>query len=141
MQKQTKIFLAAGFVVVVLVVYGLNRQGASTAVPSPGGSASAGNSAKAAYKDGQYTGRVADAIFGNIQVRATIAGGKLTDVQFLQYPNDRRNSVAINTQAMPLLKQEAITAQAGRVDIVSGATDTSQAFSQSLGDALKQAQG
>lgn len=96
---------------------------------------SSGNS----YKDGAYTGNAADAIYGYIQVKAIISGGKLTDVEFLQYPNDRHTSVEINSQAMPLLKQEAIQAQTARVDGVSGATDTSQAFVQSIGDALSQA--
>lgn len=91
------------------------------------------------YKDGLYTGNVADAFYGNIQVQAVISNGKITDVQFLQYPNDRRTSININTQAMPFLKQEAIAAQNANVDIVSGATDTSIAFRQSLASALSQA--
>lgn len=91
------------------------------------------------YKDGQYTGDVADAYYGNIQVKATISGGKITDVVFLQYPSDRSTSVFINRQAMPYLKQEAIAAQSGNVDIVSGATLSSQAFIQSMNSALSQA--
>lgn len=93
-----------------------------------------------AYKNGRYTGSVEDAFYGSIQVQATISGGKLTDVEFLQYPNDRENSIAINQQAMPALKQEAIQAQSAQVDTISGATDTSQAFMQSLSTALKEAQ-
>lgn len=92
-----------------------------------------------AYKDGTYTGSSADAYYGYIQVQAVIKGGKLTDVIFLQYPNDQENSIAINTQAMPYLKQEAIQAQGANVNVISGATDTSQAFVQSLADALNQA--
>lgn len=91
------------------------------------------------YKDGQYTGSVADAYYGNIQVQVTIQGGKITDVQFLDYPHDRGTSVRINTQAMPVLKQEAIQAQSANVDVVSGATQTSGAFNQSLASALLQA--
>ena len=83
------------------------------------------------YKDGTYTGSVADAYYGNIQVQAVISGGRLTDVIFLQYPSDRRTSVSINTQAMPYLKSEAISAQSANVNIVSGASDSSQAFRQS----------
>ena len=94
----------------------------------------------AGYKDGSYTGSVANAFYGNVQVQATIQGGNITGVQFLQYPNDRPNSVAINSQAMPILQQEAIQAQSNNVSIVSGATDTSQAFIASLGSALTQAQ-
>lgn len=91
------------------------------------------------YKDGSYTGSVADAFYGNIQVKAVISGGKITDVQFLQYPSDRRQSIAINTQAMPMLKQEAIQAQSAQVDGVSGASASSGAFIQSLQSALSQA--
>jgi uncharacterized protein with FMN-binding domain len=92
------------------------------------------------YKDGTYTGSVADAFYGNVQVQATISGGKITGVTFLQYPNDRSTSVGINSQAMPYLQQEAIAAQSGQVNVVSGATDTSGAFVQSLTSALTQAQ-
>src|SRR5581483_2062800 len=51
---------------------------------------------KGQYADGSYTGSVADAYYGYIQVKAVISGGKITDVQFLQYPNDRSTSIMIN---------------------------------------------
>lgn len=91
------------------------------------------------YKDGQYTGPVTDAYYGYVQVKAVIQNGKLADVQFLQYPNDRQTSREINSQAMPYLRYEAIQAQNAQVDIISGATDTSQAFRESLAIALTQA--
>jgi uncharacterized protein with FMN-binding domain len=92
------------------------------------------------YKDGTYTGKVADAFYGNLQVKATIAGGKLTNVAFLQYPKDRGESVQVNSHSNPILITEAIAAQSANVDTVSGATQSSQAFQISLGDALTQAQ-
>lgn len=107
--------------------------------PTQNFSPSVQNSPTASYKDGSYTGSVADALYGNIQVRTIIQNGKITDVQFLQYPNDRQRSISINSQAMPYLKQEAIQAQNANVDIISGATDTSLAFIQSLTSALNQA--
>lgn len=91
------------------------------------------------YKDGRYTGTAADAYYGNIQVQAVISGGKLTDVIFLQHPSDNRTSESINTQAMPYLKEEALQKKSAQVDVVSGASDSSQAFVQSLGSALAQA--
>ena len=91
------------------------------------------------YVDGTYTGTVADAFYGYIQVEVFIRGGKLADVQFLQYPNDRRTSQEINSQAMPILRSEALQAQHATVDTVSGATDTSAAFIESLSAALLQA--
>lgn len=92
------------------------------------------------YKDGTFTGSVADAFYGNIQVQTVIQNGKITDIKFLQYPNDRGTSVEINSQAMPYLTQEAIAAQSSQVDIISGATDSSRAFVESLASALSQAQ-
>ena len=91
------------------------------------------------YADGSYTGTAADAYYGIVQVQAIIRGGKIADVRFLQYPNEHDNSRRINSEAMPLLTQEAIAAQSARVDGVSGATATSEAFAESLASALAQA--
>ncbi len=88
------------------------------------------------YKDGSYTGTAADAYYGLVQVKAVITNGSITDVQFLQYPNDRGTSIEINSQAMPLLTQEAIQVQSANVSGVSGATETTLAFRQSLASAL-----
>jgi uncharacterized protein with FMN-binding domain len=74
-----------------------------------------------------------------MQVQATIQGGQLASVKVLQYPADRRTSRAINSQALPLLQQEAISAQNASIDTVSGATLSSQAYIKSLSGALKQA--
>lgn len=91
------------------------------------------------YKDGTYTGSLEDAYYGNYQVAAVISGGKITDVQFLQYPNDNRTSISINSQASVFLKEEALQAQSANVDIVSGASQSSMAFQRSLQTALNQA--
>ena len=77
--------------------------------------------------------------YGYVQVQAVIKGGQIARVNFLQYPNDRNTSRMINSQAMPMLSQEAIQAQSADVSGVSGASATSQGFIQSLGDALAQA--
>jgi uncharacterized protein with FMN-binding domain len=104
----------------------------------PNSSSSTTSSSKELYKDGIYTGTVADAFYGNVQVQTRIQLGKITDITFLQYPNDRNHSIEINTYAMPRLKQEAILVQSANVDIVSGATATSQAFIVSLASTLAQ---
>lgn len=91
------------------------------------------------YRDGSYTGSVADAYYGKVQVKAVISGGKIIDVQFLDYPKDRQNSVQVNLRAMPILTREAISIQDANVDTVSGASLTSAAFRESLTAALAQA--
>ena len=88
------------------------------------------------YKDGSYVGDVTDAYYGNLQVKAIIQMGKITDVQFLDYPQKDNSSRRISTMAMPQLKTEAIQTQSANVNIISGATQTSEAFSQSLASAL-----
>lgn len=100
-----------------------------TSTPTPSGM----------YKNGNFTGSVQDAFYGNMQVQAVITGGKLTDVLFLQYPSDNRTSQYVNSQALPMLKQEAIQAQSANINAISGASASSPAFIASLTDALAQA--
>jgi uncharacterized protein with FMN-binding domain len=91
------------------------------------------------YTDGVYTGPAADAYYGIIQLQALVQGGRLSALKVLKYPSDRRTSISINRQALPMLRDEAISAQSANIDIISGATLTSRAFIQSLGGALKNA--
>lgn len=158
-----KRFFLSGSVILVFLAYSLhvhnpeedgNRQivansptptnipestAASTNTPVAAGTAPPTAKPQGKYKDGTFTGSVADAFYGNVQVQAVISGGRLTNVNWLQYPNDRQTSIEINSQAMPLLTQEAISVQSARVDGVSGASATSAAFIESLGSALNQA--
>ncbi len=100
-----------------------------------------GPRSKITYKDGEYTGDVADAFYGNLQIKAVISGGKISDIVFIQYPYERQTSVEINEGAIPFWKQEAISAQSAEVDIVTGATQSSEAFKRSLKSALIKAKG
>jgi uncharacterized protein with FMN-binding domain len=70
-----------------------------------------------------------------------IASQKIVGVTVLDYPRDRRTSRYINSQALPLLKREVIAADSAKVDAVSGATLTSEAYLRSLTSALSQAGG
>lgn len=113
--------------------------------PAPAGSSGqntpAPSSAAATYKDGSYTGDTVqtDRGYGPIQVKAIIIGGKITDIQFLQMPSGLGHTSEVTAMAQPILKQEAIVAQNSQIDIVSGATQDTQAFQQSLASALTQA--
>lgn len=94
---------------------------------------------KGMYVDGTYTGPAVDVYYGVVQIQAVISGGKLANVSFLSYPNDRPESLRKSNRAMPILIQEAIQVQSAQVDIVTGASFTSGGFTQSLGVALDQA--
>jgi len=93
----------------------------------------------AGFTDGTYTGPAINAYYGLVQIQAIVQGGQLIGLKALQYPNDRRTSIAINRQALPMLRDEAVAAQSANVDIITGATLTSQAFIRSLDGALGKA--
>lgn len=109
---------------------------AASTVPAPSKPAPA---PRGQYRDGEYRGDAADAYYGYVQVSAVVRGGRLSDVQILQYPNDRGHSIVINDYALPNLVSEAVHAQSADVQIVSGATDSSMAFRESLATALAKA--
>lgn len=102
-------------------------------VPTPTAPAG-GTTAQAATIDGS----VVSTRYGRIQVEIVVAGGRVTDVVALQLPTGRRSG-QISQFSEPILRQEALTAQKAAIDIVSGATYTSDAYSRSLQSALDQA--
>ena len=71
---------------------------------------------------------------GTVQVQVTFTGGTITDVRFLQLPR-----TGPSTMAGPRLVQETLQAQSADIDMVSGATVTSDGYIQSLQSALDQA--
>ncbi len=89
--------------------------------------------------DGTYRGPAVDAYYGLMQIEAVVHNGRLATVHVLRYPNTHGTSIYINRQALPMLRDEVISAQSARVDIVSGATLSSRAFIQSLRAALDKA--
>jgi uncharacterized protein with FMN-binding domain len=101
------------------------------------GSAKSSGSSK---KSGTVTGDPISTPFGDMQVAAVISGGKLTNVTVLQ-ETDGGRSQQIDDQALPILKSEALSADSADIDVVSGATYTSQGYARSLQSALDKAHG
>jgi len=143
-----KRLIVSVIVVATFTFYAIFSRGnsAAQAVTNPGDDASGSSSGtttaqpagSSSYADGTYTGSQANAFFGVVQVQATIKGGRITDVQVLSHPTGH-HSDQVNAAAVPVLTQEAISAQSANVQVVSGATLTSEAFMQSLQSALSQA--
>jgi uncharacterized protein with FMN-binding domain len=92
----------------------------------------------AAYKDGTATGAVISTRFGDVQVEVTISGGQIADVTALELPSRDGRSQYIASVAAPILREEALTAQSATIDLLSGATYTSEAYAESLQSALDQ---
>ena len=104
---------------------------------------SAATSTAAAPKNSTYSGTVtgtaADTRYGPVQVKVTLANGKITAVDVVQVPDSSGRDQEINSQAVPELVQETMQAQSAQIDMVSGATYTSDGYVTSLQSALDQA--
>jgi uncharacterized protein with FMN-binding domain len=103
-----------------------------TATPAP---------AAAAKANGTVMGQPVDTPYGTVQVQVTFTGGRIADVQAIQLPVDRMRSAMISRSVAPLLRTEALSAQNARIDLVSGATYTSEGYAESLQSAIDQAHG
>lgn len=116
----------------------------SSSSSSSSGSSSSGSSAPSSgsgLKDGSYTGRQAQTRYGPVQVAITVSGGRITRVTVPEYPTGSGRDQEINSYAVPQLVSETTSAQSARIDMVSGATFTSQGYVQSLQSALDRAKG
>jgi len=91
------------------------------------------------YKDGIYTGDNEDTAYGPVQVAAVISGGQITDVRFFRVPDDLERTQEVTAYSKPLLKQATLDKQSAHIDFVSGATQTTEGYQQSLQSALDQA--
>ena len=118
---------------------GTSTDPGSTGTGAAGGSGSAAASGSSALADGTFTGSTVNTRFGPVQVRITVSGGRITDVQVPEYPSSNPRDRQINEQALPLLASETTAAQSADIDMVSGATYTSQGYLSSLQSAIDQA--
>jgi uncharacterized protein with FMN-binding domain len=73
---------------------------------------------------------------GDLQVRATARGGKITNVGLAKLNVQGPQSAQITGSVIPQLIQETLSANGGPIQAVSGATYTSQAYATSLQAAL-----
>ena len=84
-------------------------------------------------------GDAVDTRWGPVQVQISVTGRKISSVQVLQAPNENRRDIEINNTALPILHDEAMSAQSAQIDSVSGATYTSDGYTQSLQSAIDRA--
>jgi uncharacterized protein with FMN-binding domain len=85
------------------------------------------------------TGPLLSTPFSSIQVRAELTRGRLTGVQTLSLTGADAHTLAINRRAEPILREEALRAGSADIDVVSGATYTSESWIESLRAAIKDA--
>lgn len=107
----------------------------SASASSRSGSSSSGSSSTKA-KPSTYTGDVAHTRWGPVEVKIAVSGGTITKVTVLQSPTGNAKDIQINDRALPVLVQATIHAQSAQIDMVSGATVTSDGYLTSLQSAL-----
>jgi uncharacterized protein with FMN-binding domain len=96
------------------------------------------HSAARAARTQAFKGPTIDAMYGPVQVSIGVKSKKITTIKVANSPDSARGQF-LQGQAIPLLKQETLTAQSAKVSVVSGATQTSEAYIQSLQSAIKKA--
>ena len=141
-------------VTVMVLLFGYHTSTSSTSVASAqssaiapvasgagttSGSSSSGSSASGTSTSTTFTGDSASTRWGPVQVEITVAGGTVTDVSVVDYPDNNGKDQQINARALPVLVKETLDAQSADIDMVSGATVTSEGYLQSLQNALDQA--
>jgi uncharacterized protein with FMN-binding domain len=120
--------LAAGALALLLSF----KTPSDTGLTGPGSTGSSGNTTS---YTGQVTGSAIQTPYGIVQVRLTLANGKITEVTVLQAPQGGRDTQLTN-YSTPLLRSEVLQAQSAKVDTISGATYTSLGYLQSVQSAL-----
>jgi uncharacterized protein with FMN-binding domain len=144
--RRIVIWLASTITIVVLLFgYHTSTNKSTSAATVPSASAPTTTSSPQSSSSGNssniktYAGSVAQTRWGPVQVKITVQDGKLTKVTVVQQPNGNRRDQEINDQALPILIDETVTAQSAKIDMVSGATVTSEGYVQSLQAALDEA--
>jgi uncharacterized protein with FMN-binding domain len=111
--------------------------GAAASTPASSSTGTSGTSASGTGTT--VTGAAWPTIYGPVQVKITVSGGKITAATAVEYPLNTPRDQQINAYAIPQLNAETVTAGSAHIDTVSGATYTSQGYVGSLQSALDKA--
>jgi len=82
------------------------------------------------------TGAVEQFGYGELAVRVTVTGSRITNVTVPALQTAEPFSQQLSEQAIPLLRSQVLAADSASINGVSGATFTSQAYATSLQAAL-----
>jgi uncharacterized protein with FMN-binding domain len=124
--------------------------GSTTTVPAASGTTTPGSSGSTATTAPSTTTTAPPATrsgtgqnipyqYGDLQLKVVEQGSRITEIDIVSDNATDPRSAQINSQAIPLLEQQAFSVQSANIDGVSGATFTSAAFAQALQSALDQA--
>ena len=111
-----------------------DKDSASSSDSSSDSQGSDANSVSGAYKDGEYLGK-ASAYNGNVEVKVTISGGKITAIDIVKTKDDEEYFFDAQKKVIP----EILEKQSTDVDAVAGATTSSEGIAHAVQKALEQA--
>jgi uncharacterized protein with FMN-binding domain len=120
----------------------LSGAGPASQGPSASPSVTAGTAngtktgSAASTASGTATGPSEQFGYGALTVTVTVQGGRITKISVPSLQTAEPTSQQISQQAIPTLTSEIMSAQSLNVNVVSGATYTSDAYAQSLQAAL-----
>ena len=156
--KRAPWLVVAGAVAGFLGVLGLHRTAAPSALASSGPTSPAGHTTQrsqaraartgspaavgpAAGSSGTVTaqGPVENYGYGELSARVSISGGRITAIAVPVLRTAEQYSQQLAAQVLPTLRGEVLSAQSARINAVSGATYTSQAYATSVQAALDKA--
>jgi hypothetical protein len=130
---------------------GASAAGGSSSAASAGGSGTSGSTQGTATSAGpplapgvsaptrQVTGPLIAYGYGQLAVKVAVSGQKITAVSVTGLQTAEQYSQSLAEQVLPTLRAEVLQAQTAHIQLVSGATYTSEAFATSLQHALSQA--
>ena len=143
--KRAPLLVAAGAVAGFVGVVSFHTRAAPLTLPGGGTGANPGRTPEATPSAPRIAGpsAIRSAVgaseqfgYGLLDVKVTVSGTRITDVSVPTLEVAEYTSQQICEQAIPLLRTEVLTAQSARIDGVSGATYTSEAYAASLQAAL-----
>jgi hypothetical protein len=146
--KRAAWYVIAGTVAGFAGVLGLHGRAAPPSVvaqPRPTRSGTAPAAAAGAKRDHstrptgpvrQATGVLEQYGYGELSVTVTVRGNQITGISVPVLRTAEPYSQQLATQALPTLKSEVLAAHSARINAVSGATYTSQAYADSIQSAL-----
>lgn len=110
--------------------------GTSSDTSSSGSGSSSGTTASGV--SGTFTGETVSNQYGDITVTVTLENGVITEVEADAGVYDHHSQRYVQT-AIPILREEVLAADSADVNLVSGATFTSESYLTSLQSALDKA--
>ena len=108
----------------------------STGATSSGAPTSTSTTPTTTVSTRQANGQDVPYRYGELEVKVIAKGNRITNVETVMDQSFDPRSQQINDEAVPILRQQALSAQSANIDGVSGATYTSAAYQESLQAAL-----